>query len=202
VRVNDRGPFVDGRLIELSKAAARQLGFDRQGVTRVRVRYISAAPPLPASGLMLAAYRRPSSATTQPPSVDGFDGIEQADAGGHIRPASASDAAPIPAEGDEGPPPTSRSGSPIRSSALPAASAAAVGPYAVQAGAFGSRYAADRAVTRLSATGSAQVTPIQRKGGILYRVTVGGFSDASAAAAAKLKVIAQGFTDAKVVQAE
>jgi rare lipoprotein A len=40
VRVNDRGPFVDGRIIDLSHGAAERLGFDRQGVTRVRVRYV------------------------------------------------------------------------------------------------------------------------------------------------------------------
>ena len=37
VRVNDRGPFVDDRLIDLSQEAARQLGFERQGLAPVRV---------------------------------------------------------------------------------------------------------------------------------------------------------------------
>jgi len=40
VRLNDRGPFVDGRIVDLSRAAAERLGFDRKGVTRVRVRYV------------------------------------------------------------------------------------------------------------------------------------------------------------------
>lgn len=44
VRVNDRGPFVDGRIIDLSKAAAEQLGIARKGVARVRVRYLGPAP--------------------------------------------------------------------------------------------------------------------------------------------------------------
>lgn len=35
VRINDRGPFVRGRIIDLSKAAASQLGFTGQGVTKV-----------------------------------------------------------------------------------------------------------------------------------------------------------------------
>jgi rare lipoprotein A len=43
VRVNDRGPFVDGRIIDLSRAAAERLGFERKGVTRVRVRYVGPA---------------------------------------------------------------------------------------------------------------------------------------------------------------
>ena len=43
VRVNDRGPFAEGRLIDLSRAAAERLGFARQGVTRVRVRFLGPA---------------------------------------------------------------------------------------------------------------------------------------------------------------
>jgi len=37
VRVNDRGPFVDGRLIDLSAGAAKKLGFYKQGTARVLV---------------------------------------------------------------------------------------------------------------------------------------------------------------------
>jgi rare lipoprotein A len=40
LRVNDRGPFVDDRLIDLSLAAARELGFERQGLAQVQVRYL------------------------------------------------------------------------------------------------------------------------------------------------------------------
>ena len=35
VRINDRGPFVRGRVLDLSKAAARRLGFIRSGHTKV-----------------------------------------------------------------------------------------------------------------------------------------------------------------------
>lgn len=35
LRINDRGPFVKGRIIDVSKAAAGQLGFIRKGVTQV-----------------------------------------------------------------------------------------------------------------------------------------------------------------------
>jgi rare lipoprotein A len=37
VRINDRGPFAKGRIIELSKAAAEGLGMIEKGVARVRV---------------------------------------------------------------------------------------------------------------------------------------------------------------------
>jgi len=37
VRINDRGPFKRGRIIDVSKAAAVQLGFMRKGIARVRI---------------------------------------------------------------------------------------------------------------------------------------------------------------------
>jgi rare lipoprotein A len=37
VRINDRGPFVKDRIIDLSEAAARALGLIQQGVGRVRL---------------------------------------------------------------------------------------------------------------------------------------------------------------------
>ena len=43
VRLNDRGPYRDDRLIDLSVKAAKLLAFHGQGLTRVRVEYISRA---------------------------------------------------------------------------------------------------------------------------------------------------------------
>jgi rare lipoprotein A len=40
LRVNDRGPFVDGRIIDLSAGAARKLGFYDKGTAKVRVETI------------------------------------------------------------------------------------------------------------------------------------------------------------------
>ncbi|HEX2115535.1 MAG TPA: septal ring lytic transglycosylase RlpA family protein, partial [Alphaproteobacteria bacterium] len=37
LRVNDRGPFAEGRLIDVSRLAARHLGFEEKGTARVRV---------------------------------------------------------------------------------------------------------------------------------------------------------------------
>ena len=37
VRINDRGPFVRGRVIDLSYAAAKDLGMLRRGVVKVRI---------------------------------------------------------------------------------------------------------------------------------------------------------------------
>lgn len=44
VRVNDRGPYVGSRIIDLSHAVARHLDFEHKGVADVRVRYAGRAP--------------------------------------------------------------------------------------------------------------------------------------------------------------
>ncbi len=44
VRVNDRGPFHGGRLIDVSRRAAEVLGFEREGQAQVHVRYLGPAP--------------------------------------------------------------------------------------------------------------------------------------------------------------
>lgn len=43
VRVNDRGPIVPGRIVDLSYAAAHALGFRRAGIARVRLERIQGA---------------------------------------------------------------------------------------------------------------------------------------------------------------
>jgi rare lipoprotein A len=43
VRINDRGPFAKGRVIDLSKAAAAELGLVSAGVTKVRVEAVGMA---------------------------------------------------------------------------------------------------------------------------------------------------------------
>jgi rare lipoprotein A len=41
VKVNDRGPFVKGRIIDLSRRAARELGIIGRGVAKVKVEVLS-----------------------------------------------------------------------------------------------------------------------------------------------------------------
>ncbi|MGH6898055.1 MAG: septal ring lytic transglycosylase RlpA family protein, partial [Geminicoccaceae bacterium] len=52
IRVNDRGPFIGDRIIDLSQEAARQLGFEQHGLAPVRVQFVGLAdargtPPRP-----------------------------------------------------------------------------------------------------------------------------------------------------------
>ena len=57
VRVNDRGPFIGERIIDLSRKAAETLNMKDQGTARVRVQYIGPAP-LNDKGADLAAMNR------------------------------------------------------------------------------------------------------------------------------------------------
>lgn len=88
VRVNDRGPFVDGRIIDLSHAAARELGYDRVGTAHVRVRYIGPAPlngpgavRYAQAGTVAAAAIPVSTSGRRPADEDIFD-----EAGGPLPP--------------------------------------------------------------------------------------------------------------------
>jgi rare lipoprotein A (peptidoglycan hydrolase) len=48
VRINDRGPYQEGREMDVSYEVARRLGFDRRGVARVRLELLRVPPrPLP-----------------------------------------------------------------------------------------------------------------------------------------------------------
>jgi rare lipoprotein A len=53
VRITDRGPFIDGRIIDLSHAAARAIDMIGPGVARIRLDILS-TPPAPAGSNMFA----------------------------------------------------------------------------------------------------------------------------------------------------
>ena len=65
VRVIDRGPFVRGRIVDLSKAAARQIQMLGPGVARVRLEVIAAPADVPAQdyyGVQIGAFASYASA--------------------------------------------------------------------------------------------------------------------------------------------
>src|SRR5262249_26220893 len=59
VRIIDRGPFVDGRIIDLSHAAARELEMIGPGTARVRIEVIRAPEnaAMPLFAVQVGAYR-------------------------------------------------------------------------------------------------------------------------------------------------
>ncbi|MBL8770228.1 MAG: septal ring lytic transglycosylase RlpA family protein [Phenylobacterium sp.] len=216
VRVNDRGPFVDNRIIDLSREAARQLGMDRAGLAKVRVRYVGPAPLLgPADGYRVAdggalPTRMPSAAAT-PARYAARAGTDPAleFAGAAPRAPAPYAAAPVsqapittqglaPVTGSEilsTPIPPPPGAAPLR------AAMATASNLRVQAGAFSSQANAELAASRLSAAGAAAVEPIQTTDGMtLYRVILPAPADEAGAYALRDRVAEFGFADARVVR--
>jgi rare lipoprotein A len=129
VRVTDRGPFVDGRVIDLSLAAARKIEMVGPGIARVKLKVI-AAP----RGSEKTVAQTPEKAAETPPLV--------------ARPAPVSAQAvarnPQPPR-DDGAEFSPQPSSPIQSDHVPtgATRAEAGRSYAVQAAAFADRDRAD-----------------------------------------------------------
>lgn len=66
VRINDRGPFVGSRLIDMSSRGAELLGFRQQGHANVRVRYVGPAdaePRVTPANLTMASATTPATGT-------------------------------------------------------------------------------------------------------------------------------------------
>ena len=63
VRVNDRGPFIKGRIIDLSRAAAARLGMLGKGIVRVRIEVV---PPPTLTAELHSAASTPCGPCRQP----------------------------------------------------------------------------------------------------------------------------------------
>jgi rare lipoprotein A len=222
VRVNDRGPFIGGRVIDLSHAAARDLGYDQQGLAHVRVRYVGPATS-PDFSLRYAANTTPS---RSPPRPAYAATPTSAPATAYTPPlAYASPAfAPPAAVATSTPPPIPVSSSPLPPVTAPAPSSlpidsapvqvAARSPalssaplqapptllYRVQAGAFSDAANAQRVASQLASAGQALIEPVQRNGATLYRVMLPGPADEGEAWALRDRVAQLGFTDARVIR--
>lgn len=73
VRVNDRGPYAHGRIIDLSRRAAELLDYTHSGVAKVEVEYIGRAPLHGRDDQFLMASYRPAGGGRAPSPID--DGL-------------------------------------------------------------------------------------------------------------------------------
>jgi rare lipoprotein A len=192
VRVNDRGPFVDSRIIDLSKAAAQQLGYYRQGVARVRVKYVGPAPKNAFDGPRQYAVQQTAvpPPPPAPPRERSFDDIKEPTQRVQVIPTRA----PNPEWGSA--PPINP---PDRIPDRVYASAAKTG-FRVQAGSFSSRENAEKAVRQLSDAGDAKIDAIERASGTLYRVTVSAGQSEGEAWSLRQRVESLGYQGATVLR--
>lgn len=187
VRVNDRGPFVGDRIIDLSKAAAEELGYRRQGVARVRVKYVGPAPKT-----VFDAPRQYAQVQSAPRS---FEDIKEPAQRVQVLPPRREPAWSAPAVQ---PPPVVPSAPPINppDPVQPVARSA----YRIQAGAFANRENAEKAVRQLAEAGTARIESVERPSGTLYKVVVAAGEDEGAAWSLRERVEALGYAGATVLR--
>jgi rare lipoprotein A len=95
VRVNDRGPFAHGRIIDLSRRAAELLDYTQSGVAQVEVEYVGRAPLHGRDDQFLMASYRPGDGALDP--SDGLPtGVMIAMNGPTPTAAAAASSAPFP----------------------------------------------------------------------------------------------------------
>ncbi|HEY8617946.1 septal ring lytic transglycosylase RlpA family protein [Phenylobacterium sp.] len=200
VRVNERGPFVKSRIMDVSREAARQLGFDRAGVARARVQYVGPGMVWHASGRHIA-QSHPKSRRTDRPAPEPLTLLTE-----RVDPPVATarlTRPPARLQLQTEPAPVLLAEAPAAAplAARPAAATvAASAPYRVQAGSFANPDNARRAVSLLKTAGPAAIEQVDRDGVTLYRVLVAGPSDAAKADALRARVAEAGFADARVIR--
>ena len=210
LRVNDRGPFRRGRVIDVSKRAAEVLGFKRAGTANVRVRYLRKADLEGDDGferdyLSVRGYSA-YAGTTGP---NGMPEVEIA-----VGPPGPPKLPPLPDRPDRAAIAVALSAP--KPAAIPAADAGgladvqttgSIGPTAlaapqgpmIQAGFFKNQANAQRARSMLAEVGPVEIAPIVDRGEIYYRVRVGPFVDGITAAAALSDVADAGYQGAKII---
>ncbi len=117
VRVNDRGPYSDGRIIDLSKQAADMLDYSHVGVARVQVEYVGRAPLEGHDDKYLMASYRPGNRAPDP--SDGLPtGVMIAMNGTTPSGSQSGAAAPFPGVMTDAPPFAMAASSPTQSVAF------------------------------------------------------------------------------------
>jgi rare lipoprotein A len=198
LRVNDRGPYKKGRILDVSRRAAQLLGFDADGTARVRVqimaeesRQMALAAQAGTQVALQPGESRPQAAPTKPvvaqalPPPPGTSAAPQRPATAPTRMAAAPQPA-IPAAQLE---PDGRVTSvPVRPTQI-----------YIQAGAFTNQGNATRLRAKLATLGTTAVTPISVDGQRFYRVRLGPIASVEQADAMLDRVVGAGVPQARIV---
>jgi rare lipoprotein A len=172
VRVNDRGPFVNDRMIDMSKRAADLLGYRGKGKTKARVQYIGRAPLEDPDYGHLAAMNQELKRRTP---------LNQMIASANLRDGRYGDSTPSYSE-----------------AAATVRTPASSGGYFVQVASFSNPDNASRTKSALSDIGDVEISPTSGSFGQILRVRVGPFNNQAQAQSALDQVRARGHHDALV----
>lgn len=200
LRVNDRGPYAHGRIIDLSKRAAELLGFHGQGTAKVRVQILEPE----SRQLAMLASGGTAGAAAAPPAVPVESVTVQ-----ELPPGSA--AAPARTAALPAPPPTPGTQRDIEPLRLRTATVAETPEPVVtqvpvhrtqiyvQAGAFTQVANAVRLRARLVSLGNVQISKALVGADAFYRVRVGPMANVAEADRTLEMLLGNGFNDARVV---
>lgn len=225
VRVNDRGPFHDGRVVDLSYAAAVRLGITQRGTGNVEIRALqpgddtlladkpsrrerraiaaAAAAPAPAAVASTAPTRRASEmdrlvGALPAPPVRAVGGAQPA-----AIQAAALDTGPVTVSALPPAAPVATAARPLApATAAPAPSLQQqVGNVLLQVASFASRENATKALGQLSSAGivGASISDIASGGRTLWRLRVPAVDHASAAELAG-RIAGLGFGSPQIVK--
>ena len=198
LRINDRGPYARGRIIDLSRRSAQLLGLFKNGTARVRVRILadeSRAIAARMTGKTVLA------AADSPITVDSVPA-----------PTVASDALPPPPGASAAParprihaPPLARRATASASpEASPVNGTVIAEPVKdthiyIQAGAFSQFTNANRVRARLSSVGPVRISSVLVDGRDLYRVRLGPVLSVGEADRLLEQIIGAGYPQARVI---
>lgn len=192
LRVNDRGPYARGRILDVSKRAADLLGFQSNGTARVRVQFDGRAngsgDESETAGMPATIHAAPlapvTAADIAPPP--GAQAAPRAVVAGLLVPGAS--ALPAVATGEAQPDGV------VTTMPVPAAT-----QLWVQVGAFSARSNAQRLVATLSHLGSPQISQVVLNGKPLFRVRFGPYAAVGDADTTLDKVIGAGQNGAQIV---
>lgn len=186
LRVNDRGPFVDGRIIDISRRGAQLLGFYRKGTARVQVEFVEFAPLIMAPNREEDRLRRKDAAevgSNQSESI--FD-----------RPEITSQYLDSPATKNK----SKVSDNDIL--ALPPANGTTLDGIFVQVGAFTERANAMSLAVGLGELSPTVIAAVNVSGRTLYRVRLGPIATIEQADRLLARTIGAGYEDARLIVAQ
>ena len=190
VRVNDRGPFARGRIIDLSKRAAELLDVVQTGTARVRITYLTradlnGAPPEDTPREIAKALPAAPSGRIESSTLAAVPGAKVAPP---TRTASLPTVAPIPAAMFADNQPTGQ----VTQVPVPPATR-----LYIQLGAFSRMDNAKALLGKVG--GDLRISTLQRGGQTLYRVRSGPLTSVQDADAALARITGAGANDAHIV---
>jgi rare lipoprotein A len=197
LRVNDRGPFVHGRIIDLSRRSAQLLGLEGKGTGRVRVQVLTE------ESRALAGKTKPDAAGNEPK-------LAQAAPRGSVEaeslppPAGAKSQTSTPELASSGPAKPQRgmaAEAVERELAAQEVKTVPVRPTSlyIQAGSFSRHDNANRLAARLTSVGKAKVSQANVQGKPVFRVRLGPLASVEDADRVLEAVVLAGSQDARVV---